>query len=192
MWPEAEGEEGPPGPPGRIGVDGAPGPAGPAAPTVWLPYPGDDGDDGMMGPRGPQGAAGAGGGGSATTVEKDLGSTFVWRGKFTIADAAITSSSKVLVWLAPGPYTGKGTRADEAEMDRISILAVEPGAGVATVYWRSVDGFAPELQKAAMRSPQPTGTGTFVSQGTLGPAVAGVQVRGKVAGNFKFTYMVLS
>jgi hypothetical protein len=97
----------------------------------------------IPGPVGPTGAAGSGGA-SATTVEKNLGATAINQGTFTITDAAILATDKVLVTQAPGPYTGKGTRADEAQMDTISCIAV-PAAGSATVYWRAVSrgaGFA--------------------------------------------------
>jgi hypothetical protein len=73
-----------------------------------------------------------------TTYEADLGTTSRREGTFTITDSGIAADSKVLVQQAPGPYTGKGSLADEAQMD--SILAVaSPGAGFATVYWRTAD-----------------------------------------------------
>lgn len=82
-------------------------------------------------------APSSGGGGTATTIEVDLGSKPVFRGKFTITDAAISGTSKVLCWQAPGPYTGKGTRADEAEMQPVQVIAVEPAAGSAVVKWQT-------------------------------------------------------
>lgn len=130
------------------------------------------------------------GGGSvaATTVEVNLGSTPTWRGKFTITDVLIDATKKVLVWQAPGPYTGKGTRADEADMDRISCIA-EPLAGSASVYWRSVESYA--------MTNRPGDFGGQVQ--TLAPpqddpqARAGIlAVRGMVKGNFKFSYVIFS
>jgi hypothetical protein len=125
---------------------------------------------------------GGGGGASATTVEVNLGTTATWQGRFTITDAAIGTSSKVLVWQAPGPYTGKGTLADEAEMDRISCVC-EPLAGTARVMWstepmitsgyalpngpREVQARTPMLQTFALRI-------------------------GKVKGNVKFSYVVFA
>lgn len=110
-------------------------------------------------------------GASVTTVEKDLGSTAAFRGSFTITDAAIVASSKLLVWQAPGPYTGKGTRADEAEAQPVSVVSVEPGSGSALVRWQTPPGYAP-----AMDHP-----GTH-------PTLRRV---GLVRGNVKFTYVVL-
>ena len=79
----------------------------------------------------------SGGGATATTVEVDLGIKPVWQGRFVITDAAITAASKVQCWQAPGPYTGKGTRADEAEMSPVQVTMVVPGAGIATVSWQT-------------------------------------------------------
>lgn len=137
----------------------------------------------------PSGGPGA----SATTVEVSLGSVAVSRGKFTITDAAISSTSKVLVWKAPGPYTGKGTRADEAEMDPINIVCVYPASGSCTVVWEHAQGLMYE------RFPL-TGSGPGARSGAavLAPpqddpqARTFVQRRGKVRGNVKFTYMVLA
>lgn len=133
----------------------------------------------------PPGGAGA----SATTVETNLGSTAVWRGKFTITDAAITASSKVHVWQAPGPYTNKGTRADEAEMDVLHCYA-EPGTGSAVVKWRSVESHNPIHSK-------PTPYNAFIPVAAVRelvttPTILGMSVRGKVKGNIKFTYQVFA
>lgn len=73
---------------------------------------------------------------SPTTVEVSLGATARRSGSFTITDSRISSGSPVHVWQAPGPYTAKGARADEASMDGVSCVA-SPGSGTATVYWRS-------------------------------------------------------
>jgi hypothetical protein len=81
-------------------------------------------------------ALGGGGGGSLTQVEVDLGSTPRRSGRFTITDAAIASTSKVICVQAGGPYTGKGTLGDEAEMDHVDV-AVTPATGTATAYWVS-------------------------------------------------------
>ena len=74
----------------------------------------------------------------ATEVEVSLGSAPGARhsGRFTITDAAITATRKLQVWQAAGPYTNKGTRADEAEMDFVVCVA-KAAAGSATVYWHS-------------------------------------------------------
>jgi hypothetical protein len=133
----------------------------------------------------------AGGGGSATTVEKDLGSTPTWRGRFTITDAAIGPTSKVLVWQAPGPYTGKGTRADEAELAPVQIIMANPGSGSAVVDWQTPPMITTIIQG------QSGGDGGRANTTVLGAGRRsehddiGVRRIGMVRGNFKFTYMVL-
>jgi hypothetical protein len=133
-----------------------------------------------------------GGGVSGTQVEVDFGTTPVWRGKFTITDAAIGSSSKVFVVKAGGPYTGKGTRADEAEMDLIEIIGVTPAAGSATVYWRSVESHNPKRTPipSQLRTGPPTHAAASGDWFSPGPDLAGVSVRGKIKGNIKFNYLI--
>ncbi len=126
---------------------------------------------------------------SAATVEKDLGSTPAFRGQFTITDAAIGASSKVLCWQAPGPYTGKGTRADEAEMQPVHIIATEPSAGSAIVKWQT-----PPIAGA----PQESGLSKFQAAGAtfdrlinqIGPGVFKSRRIGRIRGNVKFSYVV--
>jgi hypothetical protein len=76
------------------------------------------------------------------TAEINLGTVALHSGKFTLTDAAIKPTSKLLVQLAPGPYTGKGTRADEAQMYAGITFAASPGNGLATVYWSAPRGGA--------------------------------------------------
>lgn len=135
----------------------------------------------------------SGGGGSADVkqVEVDVGVTPTWRGKFTLVDASITALSQVAIWHAPGPYTGKGTRADEAEMDPIWCVA-EPAAGQATVYWRTMGGALPTLV--------PGQGSSATGRPSIAQAVAVLQhqpvvlleprVRGLVRGNVKFNYLI--
>jgi hypothetical protein len=140
------------------------------------------------------------GGGSpaATTVEKDLGSTPTWRGKFTITDAAISGASKVLCWQAPGPYTGKGTRADEAEMQPVSVIAVVPAAGSAVVHWETPPLITMSLSHTTMGGLKEKKDSNVV--GGLGQMYldrySGYQQvpkrLGKVEGNVKFSYVVFS
>lgn len=175
MIPGAIGPQGIQGIQGIQGVIGPPGLEGETEYPLIIP-----------GPQGPQGASG-GGGGSITTVEADLGSAPAWRGKFTITDASISASSKVAVWQAPGPYTGKGTRADEAEMDPIWCVA-SPGSGQATVYWRTHTMIGSTFPQFRGNQPISTGTSQMVGQ----TMVKSVQERiiGRVKGNVKFHYMV--
>lgn len=179
-----------------IGPVGPTGPTGPAGGPQGPPgFNGEDADEPLMipGPKGDTGAAGGGGGGgSATTVEVNLAATATWRGSFTITDAAITGTSKVLCWQAPGPYTGKGTRADEAELQPVKVTAVTPAAGSATVYW--------ETPPVITQEPFPsmgqymTGATNVVTQPKDPRAIArGVTKRlNKARGNVKFSYTVLS
>jgi len=135
-------------------------------------------------------ASGGSGSLSGTTVEVNLGSTPVWEGRFTITDAGIGTSSKVLVWQAPGPYTGKGTKADEAFMDRIECIT-EPLAGSATVYWRLMGGVRPMFIPQTARSPANilvVTTGSDLVHNRTNPFVNAML--GRVKGNFKFTYLI--
>lgn len=63
-------------------------------------------------------------------------------GRFTLTDGTIAPSSKVMIQLGVGPYAGKGTRADEAEMYPGIIFTAVPGTGIATVYWAAPYGSA--------------------------------------------------
>lgn len=81
----------------------------------------------------------AAGGGSPTwtNVEKDLGAT-ARSGKFTITGlAGLTIGKPVIMTQAVGPYTDKGTLADEAEMDEVSVNASVTGTDTITAYWKS-------------------------------------------------------
>jgi len=134
---------------------------------------------------------GGGGGGTATTVEVDLGSTAKSSGKFTITDAAIGAASKVLVWQAPGPYTGKGTLADEAAAQPVNVIAAAPAAGSCVVYWETppIVAMVREVQQAHSI----VGGTTFDRlDNQRWPDVFIPRRHGKVRGNVKFTYMVLT
>ena len=75
--------------------------------------------------------------GELTTVEKDLGATPRRAGKFTIAGTGLTIGKPVSIAQAVGPYTGKGTRADEAEMDGLVVKASVTAADTITAYWNA-------------------------------------------------------
>lgn len=127
-------------------------------------------------------------GGSATTFEANLGSPAKWQGKFIVTDAAISPASKVNIWQSAGPYTGKGTRADEAEMDRITAYA-EPGSGSMVVKWRSVEGYVPVSSAPRVFNQFITVAAARDIASEASPQM-GVQVRGRVKGNVKFTYTI--
>jgi hypothetical protein len=118
---------------GAQGLSGIPGPPGLDAEEPEYPYL-------IPGPTGPQGPAGGGGGGlTLTTVEVNLQSApgAKTSGKFSIAGAGLTIGKAVLVQKAVGPYTGKGTREDEAEMDIIVATGIVTSAVNIDVYWTS-------------------------------------------------------
>lgn len=80
-----------------------------------------------------------GGAGSLTltTTEINLGSVPKRNGNFTITTSGLTSGKSVLIQQAVGPYTGKGTLADEAEMDGLSVSASTTSTTTIKAYWTS-------------------------------------------------------
>lgn len=128
---------------------------------------------------------------SATTVEVDLG-TPKWQGRFTITDAGITSSSKVLCWQAPGPYTNKGTLADEAAMQPVQVIAVEPGTGSAVVHWQTppIISMSPVVNDSPRRNTVGATFDRLANQ--RWPTTFTPNRLGRVRGNVKFTYTILA
>jgi hypothetical protein len=133
-----------------------------------------------------------GAGASATTVEVDLGSTAKTSGKFTITDAAIASTSKVLCWQAPGPYTGKGTLADEAAMQPVSVVSVTPATGTAVVEWETPPmlTITTLVQEGQRRNVVGATFDRVINQ--ILPLAFDTRRIGKVRGNVKFSYVVFS
>lgn len=125
---------------------------------------------------------------AGTTVEINLGSAWRTDGRFTITDAAITATSKVLCWQAPGPYTGKGTSVDQPTLEPVQIMAVAPASGSATVYWQTPPQQA--VRPLAGISPN-FGGGTAANSGTNRDLQFTALRLGRVRGNIKFTYLVL-
>jgi len=126
---------------------------------------------------------------SATTVEVDLGSTPRTSGKFTITDAAISATRKVMVWQAPGPYTGKGTLADEAAMQPVNIVAVVPASGSCVVHWETPPIIVTSPVVPSGRRDAPSTAAGFNPRY---PSVVFKTKRiGKVSGNVKFSYTIL-
>lgn len=76
-----------------------------------------------------------GAGFALTTVEVNVGSAWRRSGRFTIAGAGMTTGKPVLVRQANGPYTGKGTRADEAEMDMLNVSGKVLDATTIECFW---------------------------------------------------------
>ena len=81
-----------------------------------------------------------GGGGSSfalTQVEVDLGSVPRTSGSFSITSVGLTASKAVSIQQAVGPYTGKGTLADETEMDMLIVTGVTTSTTNINCYWNS-------------------------------------------------------
>jgi hypothetical protein len=113
----------------------------------------------------------------------------VWRGKVTVTDATVTTASKLNVWQAPGPYTGKGSRGDEAAMDNLKLVAI-PGAGQFDIYWSAVEGYSTGPRLYGREGNYiPVGV-TYATQPGRANVDKTMSVRGKVKGNFKFFYTV--
>jgi len=80
-------------------------------------------------------SGGGGGGLTFTTVEQDLGSLPRYGGTFDISGAGLSTGKPVLVCQAAGPYTGKGTLEDEAEMDLVTATGFVVNSTTIRVYW---------------------------------------------------------
>jgi hypothetical protein len=62
-------------------------------------------------------------------------------GRFTIGGlSGLTVGKPVIVQQASGPYTGKGTRADEAEMDMLVVSGKVISATTIECFWNSAGG----------------------------------------------------
>lgn len=73
-----------------------------------------------------------------TQIEQDLGTVALRSGSFTLTDAALLAGELLIITQAGGPYTGKGTREDEAEMDGLTVMGtIAAGGGSALIYWNS-------------------------------------------------------
>jgi hypothetical protein len=121
---------------------------------------------------------------SATTIEVNLGSAN-FTGKFTITNANISPSSKVLVWQAPGPYTGKGTLADEAELQPVQIVSVTPATGLAVVRWQT----PPMVTQVPVIADSRRSIAVVGNDIPLIPTYVPKRI-GKVKGNVKFNYLI--
>ena len=72
-----------------------------------------------------------------STVEVDLGSTPRRSGKFNIAGVGLSVGKPVAVVQASGPYTGKGTLTDEAELDQITVSAKVTSTTNIECFWKA-------------------------------------------------------
>lgn len=78
------------------------------------------------------------GGGSVSVCEVDFGATAARSRRFTVVDAAITATSKLIVAQSGIAATGKA--ADENEIDAL-VARATPNAGSMTVYVDALHGF---------------------------------------------------
>ena len=127
--------------------------------------------------------SGGGGGLVVTTVEVDLGAISS-RGAFDIIDATCLTTSEVNVWQGYLPLTGKGTREDENEMDRLIIYA-KPATGRIKVRWEVNPIFLAE--KIGYDSHARNLSSLPVSEVL---SMISNKRRGLVKGNFKFKYTI--
>lgn len=127
---------------------------------------------------------------SITSFEQNLGSTPTWRGKFTVVDAGISSSSKIQIWQRFAELTGKGTRADENEMDFLDVHA-EAGTGQMTVYWQTKPMLTmspPSAGEAGSRAGKLSQETRVLGQDS-NKTLWGIKRLGMVKGNFRFNYI---
>lgn len=74
---------------------------------------------------------------SLTVVEQNLCAAPNTKrgGHFTIAGTSLVAGKPVFIQQAAGPFTGKGTRTDETEMDIVRAVGVVRNATTIDVYW---------------------------------------------------------
>ena len=98
-----------------------------------------------------RGGASASSSGSRTVLDLDFGSTPRTSGKVSAILEGATVGDTIIASLLAGPYTGKGTNADELEMDAITVAAHVETAGAVSIYFTSatkVKGhFSVEVQR---------------------------------------------
>ncbi len=70
-----------------------------------------------------------------TTIEVNLGNQRRRSGKFSITSSGLTIGKQVMIYQASGPYTGKGTLADESEMDGITVNGLVTSSTNIDCYW---------------------------------------------------------
>lgn len=70
-----------------------------------------------------------------TTVEVDLGFPAKFSGTFDITTSNLNTARTVVIQQASGPYTGKGTLPDEAEMDQVNVTGYILNDTTIRCYW---------------------------------------------------------
>ena len=71
------------------------------------------------------------------TVEVNVGNIPRKSGKFIITGSGFITNNPVLINLASGPYTNKGTLDDESEMDNININAYASSPTEIKCFWNA-------------------------------------------------------
>lgn len=72
-------------------------------------------------------------------IDVDLGDT-ADSGRFTITGSGFDVTKRVVINPAPGPYTGKGSRTDEAEMDAITVIGSVLDSSTIECFWHAIPG----------------------------------------------------
>lgn len=72
-------------------------------------------------------------------ADVDLGDT-ASAGRFTISGAGFDLTKRVVILPTPGPYTGKGSMADESEMDAITVVGHVLDASTIECFWHAIPG----------------------------------------------------
>ena len=72
------------------------------------------------------------------TVEVNIGTKPKKNGRFIITSPCpVIVGKPVMISQANGPYTGKGARSDEAEMDHMSVSGKVTSASIIECFWSS-------------------------------------------------------
>lgn len=72
-------------------------------------------------------------------VDVDLGNT-ADSGRFTIPGSGFDLTKRVVINPMPGPYTGKGSMADESEMDAITVVGHVLDTSTIECFWHAIPG----------------------------------------------------
>lgn len=70
-----------------------------------------------------------------TVVEVNISAVAKRSGRFTITGSGLTIGKPLMIQQASGPYTGKGTRTDEAEMDSLEVRGKVISGTVIECFW---------------------------------------------------------
>jgi hypothetical protein len=71
-----------------------------------------------------------------TEVEVNLGSLAKFSGSFSITGTGLEIGRVVHIRQSAAPYTGKGTRADESEMDYVNVTAKVINSTTIQCFWK--------------------------------------------------------